>query len=617
MSKRILRTVLVGLCIATVICCLNGCVEKAKVVENTYTPNYSLSTLKQSPDIKIDGVLDEAAWQGKSWFQNTYMNTNGTYPILKFTAFPSEYGVYVASIIEDKNLVTDGQRYPEVNSNWELYFAGCNADESLYSAERNGTWNVNRIYVDMRGESMSLVTNTERAVKVDGELNSGNTNSATLEMLVSWESLGVDTSKGIPETIAVMPWFRAVLASGGSTSYMEAPGSNLNLPASFYIFDKDGCTNNDLPGAVLGGANNGMSKSAGWDMSKQDEGIVRAINGGSAFIYFKEQQGENFIVEATLVPVKAVNDDWPKAGIVFHQTDGVYYTIMLDPSGKDGAIDSINGTKNFPNYQLTTLDLHDGNWNQYSLGGYDMSNPNAAKQEGVRLTVVKYGNKFWYYADGKYLTSQEVGWIGGDCFPGLYSLGYEVIFKDYSCKEIDLDGLKSYLNETSMYVTEVDVQGKGGNATASSLTVVNGGSYDISFTSKSGYRLSSVTINGKEMISSIQRNAKDGIYTVTGVKDNQNIVVAYEKIEGVTYSGIVTDGTDNLRADMILINQNDGSVRYEDRASGKGFEFEIPVGTYEVRVRTNENQWQSKIIEITADLEDEIVYKVESEEKKN
>ncbi len=610
MNKSFMRAMALLLSVATVLCALAGCKGQTLApAENTYTPSYSMSTHQQSPDIVVDGVLDEAAWQGKSWFVNTYANNDGTKPVLEVTAFPTEYGVYIGSRITDSNLTSDGQRYPNMNSNWEMYVAACNADEKLTDELNAGKWNMHRIYVDMRGESMSLLTNTERAVVLDGELNSGATNGATLELFVSWESLGVDTAKGIPETFGLLPFYRAVLITGSATTYMAPAGADLNTPATYPLFDANGYTCADADGAVLGNANNGYSKSGGWDMSQAEQGIVEQTYTGQGFVYFTGQQGESFIVEATLIPVCAVDDDWPKAGICFQQTNGLWYTVMLDAGGKDGLVDSINGTKNFPNYQLVTLDLHDGNWNQKSLSGYDKTNSAATTQEGVKLTVVKYENRFWYFVDGKYLTSQEVTWIDGECFPGLFTLGFDVIYKDYSCKEITTEDLKAYLNESNLYLVNATVDGKGGSVSVDKQTITNGDSYNLSITTDSGYQLKSVLLNGTEMIDSVRANAKDGVYTVTGAKGNQDIVLSFEKVEGVTYALTVTDGTEIITADVVLVNVNDGSAYYVSRAAGKrGCELNVPAGIYELRVKLDDGDWQSKTVEISADMEDEFVY---------
>ncbi len=619
MSKKLTRILSLCLCLIAVLSVFSGCTPEQTIApaENTYSAKYSLSTAEQSPDITIDGVLDEAVWQDKVWFTNTYASSDGTYPVVKYTAFPTKYGVYIASVVTDRNLTSDGQRYPHVSTHWEMYLAACDVGEDLTDPEHNGYWNMHRIYVNLQGESMSLYTNTERAVVLDGEVNTNNSNGATLELLVPWEVLQVDTSLGIPEYVGISPWYRAVLMPGAATTYMHPAGANMNSPATYHYFDKNGYTAADREGAVLGNAKNGYSKSAGWDISQEENGIVTSQRGGHGYIFFSEECGENFVVEATLIPVQAVNDDWPKAGITFQKTDGLYYNIMLDAGGKDGLVDSINGTKNFPSYQLVTYDQHDSNWNQTALSGYDTTNPNASAQEGVKLMVVKYGNQFWYFADGKYLTSETVSWMDGECYPGFFTLGFEVIYKDYSCQEIDLDGLKEYLELGGMSVVETQA-GEGGEVTVSSTSVSAGGSYEVSFVTESGYQLSSVTVNGKEMIDDVRQNAKDGVYTVTDVREHQNIVVTFQKIEGVTYSGTITDGEQTLRGDVVLISQTDGSAYYTERSAGsRGFEFHVLAGTYEVRVQVDDGQWQSKIVELIADMEDEILYTAVPEAAEN
>ena len=58
-------------------------------------------------------------------------------------------------------------------------------------------------------------------VIVEGELNSGNTTKATLEMFLPWETLRVDVTKGIPQTVGILPCYRAPLEIGGSTAWMS------------------------------------------------------------------------------------------------------------------------------------------------------------------------------------------------------------------------------------------------------------------------------------------------------------------------------------------------------------------------------------------------------------
>ncbi len=612
MSKKSDRLLTVGLCLALLLGTLAGCTGADSVapVENSYVTNYSLSSHEGASDITIDGVLDEAAWQNKGWFQNTYRdNERNNLPVMRLTAFPTEQGVYIASVVKDTCLSNDGERDPNRNSSWELYLAACDVGDSLYSAENKGSWNMRRIYVDMRGDSFSVYTNTDRAVVVDGVLNSNETTGATLEMFVSWESLEVDVSKGIPETVGILPCYRATLVYGATTTWMSPLDGNTGNTMSCFIFDKNGYVSADAENCTVGDAYNGYAKSRGWDVSQEREGIVRSNQGEWCRMFFSDAYAENMIVEATLIPVAAINDAWPKAGMYFLKSDGTFYSVWLDAQGADGLVDSINGTKNFPGYHLVTFDQTVTSWHQVSLTGYDTENPNATTQEGVKLTVVKYGDNFWYFADGKFLTNEQVEWMSGSCMPGFFTLGFEVIYKDYSWKEITADDLASYLNGSDLYVVNAEVDGSGGEVAADKASIRNGDSYTLSFITKSGYRLSSVMINGTEMIDDVRANAENGVYTVANAQGNQEILVDFEKVDGVTYSGIVTDGTENIVASIVIFGVDDGSAYYVGESTArKGFEFKLPAGIYEICVQAENGQWQTKTVEIAADTEDEILY---------
>ena len=616
MSKRYMHLLTLLLSMGLSVGMLAACnsTGKAASAEDTYQPNYSFSTHEQSPDIVIDGVLDEPAWQDKAWFKNTDIKSSGELPVVELTAFPTEQGVYVAAVIHDTNLVNDGQIYPEVNSNLELYMAACNVGQSLTDEANRGPYNMHQIHIDMVSGCYSPYCNTERAVVVDGELNSGATTGATIEMMVSWESLKVDTAGGIPETIGILPCYRAVLPGATNTTWMSASGPNYGQPNTYFVFDGSGYINANSGSSLLGNAKNGHTMSGGWDLSEIGNGSVHSVRGGTNYIYFSLECGGNFIVEATIVPVAAVNDAYPRAGITFYQTNGLYYSILLDPNGKDNVVDSINDTKNFPDYQITTIDLHDGNWNQHYLVDYDKVNANATAREGVKLTVIKYGNQLWYFGDNKFLLSETVSWLKGDCYPALSTIGYEALFSDYSCKAITTEDLGEYLNAIGMYVLQAKVESVGGSVSLDKGTASSGEGYTLSLNTDSGYRLSSVLINGTEKIDDVRANAKGGDYTVLGVNDNQSIVVAFEEIEGVTYSGTVTNGEENLRAEVILIGNTDGSAYYTGRAAGnRGFTFVVPAGTYEVRVKVEDGNWKSKTVEIAGDMEDQIVYEVKAE----
>lgn len=577
--------------------------ENIAAAENPYTQgNYSYTLYEQS-EITVDGVLDEALWQGKKWWKNTYLTNNtGNLPVLEITAFPVEQGIIVGSVVHDSILTSDGERMPQVNSNWELYFAVADAGESIYDADHSGSWNVKKFFVDMYGQSATRYNGFDRAVTIDGELN-GTTNGATLEMFIPWETLGVDTSKGIPEIIGVMPCYRATLQVDAATSWMAPSSSALHNTTDMFIFDSNGYQNEDIPGSILGDGYYGYAKTRGWDISQMSEGIVQSSDASWQKMYFSQHYGNNFIVEATLIPTGEASDDWPKTGFIFQKPDGQYHTVWLDPAGKDGFVDSVDGTKNFPNYLITTLNSKDG-WNQNSVNSYDPANPNATKQEGVKLTVIKYADNFWYFADGKYLATDVVDFMDGDVMPGLWSLGMATIYKDYSCEAVNRDDVISYLNEKSVYMIDAAVEGPGGSVTSSKNSLASGESYQISITSKNGYRVSSVQINGEEKYTDVCANAVYGTYTVSNVQENQNVVVRFEKCSDVSLSGTITDGEKSVSATMTILGITDKSLCYSEVISAKkNFDYKLPTGTYLLRFEAKGYKTKEMTVELRENRE--------------
>ncbi len=608
MSKKIF-TVICVLSLMAVL--LVGCAAEQTIApaENSYSQTrYSFTTHEQSPDVIIDGVLDEAVWQGKGWFKNTYLaNVAGNMPKIELTGFPTEYGVYLASVAYDQNLTSDGERMPGVNSNWELYLCASNVGEDLFSDEKNGGWSMKRIYIDLMAAANSYYTDIDRAVVVEGELNSGATTRATMELFIPWEVLDVDTAKGIPESFGVLPCYRGVLSVGGNTSWMAPVDASIDKTTAAYLFGKDGYINADQEGSVLGDGYYGYAKSKGWDLSRLADGIVQSPRGGHDKIFFSDSFGESFIVEATVIPVAAVNDAYPKAGITFLKPDGLYYTVFLDPQGAEGLVDSINGTKNFPGYHLVTLHSN-GGWNQAALAGYDTRNPNATKQEGVKLTVVKYGTSFWYFLDGKFVKNEEVIFMDGDCMPGFYSLGMDAIYKDYSCKAISFQELTDYLNHNGMYTVQASVEGAGGSISVNKSSLRAGEGYTLTFNTKSGYRMSSLLINDVDQLALLRTGARGGSCSIGNVTENQHVVAVFEKCDEVTYTCSFTNGEKGIGASVILENTADGTGYYAaDISANKKYEFKLPAGTYRMTVVSQGYKGLKKVIELNADTVEEIL----------
>ena len=334
--------------------------NKIRQAENSYEKDYtSFCDAENDPDMQIDGVLDEDKWRNKKWLKNTYIqNINGLMPKLKVTAFSTEYGVYIAAVAEDTNIVNDGDHTMECNSSFDITVAVNNVDEKEYDSSLYAT----NLVIDMRGDCHALrASNFKRAVVVDGEINSRQTKSATLEMFLPWEFLHVDTTKGIPETVNLYPSYRGVLEGEQYVKNMRDMQifPTTNAISSYWKFDKDGYMTEDREGAVLGDSVTGITKTGNWDISHEEDGIVESAYGTEAHsIFFKDKFCSDFIAEATIVPVKSMADGTKEIGFFFMSQEGQRNSVFLEASDYL-LVDGINGTKNLSQFRLNSSDSKD------------------------------------------------------------------------------------------------------------------------------------------------------------------------------------------------------------------------------------------------------------------
>lgn len=552
--------------------------------ENEVNSNYnSFLKYEGDPSMKIDGVLDEANWQGKKYYRQTFVgNHDDVMPILQVTAFPTNYGIYIGSIVKDSNIVNDGQRSRTSNSTWRFRIGSFNANEKIVNDEIN----IFQFYIDMRGDSNSKYGGIDRAVVVNGEINSGATESAVLEMFVPWEVLGIDKGKGIPKQVYIYPSYLAFLPGEEYTTEMLSI-QQVRQITDYPHFDENGYTMADRDGAVIGDGKFGYAKTSNWDVSREAQGIVQSSSGLEYHqIYFSQEFGDNFIVETTMIPIGDLENKNPKSGIMFRTLTGNYHTIFLDFEGKDGLVPGAKGTKNFPSYTLVTLNNSTGGWNQHTLTGYDTTRKvKASSAVGTKLTVIKSGDRFWYLVDGYYLYSEQLTFMDGDVMPGFYSLGANVIYRDYSCRTVTDDEITSYLNKKGVYRIDASVDGGGGTISTSIIASTKGGSYEIDIATQPGYQVSKLTINGANRLADAMKNANAGVYKVSNINGNQKIIVAFSQVTGTSLNGTVTNGKDGLSSTVKLTGISNKLLRYEMESDGQGnFTLDVPNGTYRAEI---------------------------------
>nr|WP_321152270.1 hypothetical protein [uncultured Acetatifactor sp.] len=549
--------------------------EEIAPAENTYEMDYhSYCTYEHDADIDIDGVLDESCWQGKKWYTNTYLdNVNGNRPVVRLTAFPTEKGVYIGSVVEDTNLMDNGERAPLANSNWELRVTADNVGQE----RGNSAVYLTSYNIDMKGENFGIQPNFDRAVKVVGELNSGDTTSATLEMFIPWESLGIDTSLGVPESFRIRPSYRAALPGMGGNWPLNLTAGDAQTK-DFYTFSSEGYVNADREGAALGDSVVGFAKSANWDLSREAEGIVQSSPGEEwHMIYFTGEYGADYIVETKVTYVKPLNNDWPKAGIMFRGTDSTWYDVAMNLNANVVSEDS-DGRRSVDILEVGTVD-HEWNWR--SLTEFNTPNPNPYGP--IKLTVLKYGKNFFYFVNDNYITSEVIASMDKEVLPALMALGADAVFEDYSCRELTEEMLRTYLNEKGLCTVTISADNAGGEVKTDVLAVEKGGSYNVSLISKSGYEVSSILVNGEERIQDARQRSAGGVYAVGDVTENQDVHVSFAGYEGGGLSGTISDGTESVSAFLSFKDKGNGTRYYETTGTGQ-YSIVLPDGTYEVFV---------------------------------
>ncbi len=541
--------------------------------ERPYNYDYSDNAdYPHSEAVTIDGKLDEDIWQNKKWYQNTTTdNISGGKAKLRVTTAMDEYGIYIASETDDSNVMDANG----ANTNWVFYLAAGEPGDETYSI-------AHKVAYDMQGILMRTMINAQVAATVRGEVNSGATEGATLEMFISWKALDIDVTNGLPAYIGIQPYYYAVKSAGTGFDTVQAIYEDHVWTNRFFRFDNTGYINADADGAVLGDATYGLGKTFGWDLTDIQNGVVRSANGETHNRIFFKEFGSNFIVETTIIPVKAIDDARPRGGVVFQDASGVYHGVFLD-CYDDILTEGLNGTKNMKNLHIVTISNNNGGWNQHDFLGGIRINPIAETTEGTKLTVIKNGRNFYYFVNDEFFYAEKLDYMASDAIPGLYTIGADIIFKDYSCKVITAEETVTYLNERNAYTVEAS-SSSGGSVNAP-VFVEKGKSYDLSITCNAGYEVGSITVNGEEKIDDARRNAKNGVYTVKNVTENQKVNVKFQKSEESTLTGSFTydEAAAGKNVNVVINGISNPLLHYEIAANPtKGFTAKLPSGKYDI-----------------------------------
>ena len=532
-------------------------------IDSSGLNNYDYSqeaAFGEVPDenVRIDGKLDEQLWQNLAYMRHTDPARDVK---INVTTHFSEKGLYIGAYSEDKKIYWNGKNY--FNWNTHFVFRIASADTTAYSQ------NVKEIRIDSNNVFPGSTRVNAKSAVLGNEVNSGSSDGLSVEMFITWDAIGIELEKDgegnviLPESIKLYWRYRYVENNNGTNSRAYDSRNTFDYDAAqmgnYAYYGKDGFISADREGAVIGDAYNGVSKSAGWDVSREAEGVVKSINPVYQGIFFKQAYARSFVMTTSIRPVKDLTGNiGAKAGLLMYKDNTEYRAVALDVSTSNRVkVGSATTDKIIKDTIYTATHYPDNIYNLAALNaGQNISY--SADQELVTLTVIKDNATLYYIVNGKLVCTEQQEYLSSSVLAGLYASHGEVEFTDYSFTSFDSDP-EALAEEISKYAYKITVPGQsdvtGGYIVSDVLAVAKNQTQaeaNITFVNYSGYKLDKVEVNGIDVTAEALENAVGNVYTLTGINEDKDIKVSFVPVsaaELVTVSGRVR-GSD--RADAVV-----------------------------------------------------------------
>ena len=537
-------------------CFIAGCGEKSKESQiDKYVWGYSpVMTDICDDDMTIDGVFDEARWEGKKFLVHEEDGVRMSYT----TAF-SEKGLYIAAKAEDPDIQWQAQRYYEANSSFWFSIKGPNVTYKFNTQEFT-------LFVDPVDATMVQMNKYQAVGKTDKPMKESPT-VLTAEAFLSWDTLNIELGENgeLPEYVLINPHYRHIVEQGSADNAWLRPMlffDDNDRQQNSGRFGAEGYLNADAENAFMGNAGNGISKSDGWDLSKESDGIVRSISDNSQAIFIRDVYSDAYAFE-----VKAK----VKGGVGYmNDSNGLPTETKKVPSavGIVNMVDEIS----FNTFKMKASDIFEqspsinygtlsfyvngrGGWKNTELGM--MRNVAYKELSTVTFTCLKNGGNFYYIVNGQMLYTEYVSYLNGASCPGFFALDSEVEFFDYSLTDFsdDPEGLVKMLEEYDCYMVDVNTDTEGGIVRSSTGAVDDGGDVEISIIPESGYLLTGFTVNGEDYYNEIMRGMSGGVYVFEGVSRSLVIDAEFTRITNnllVYVKGRVRSTTDEIIGSAII-----------------------------------------------------------------
>lgn len=578
--KKILTVLLFAICFACAVGLFAACSGTEKVLEGEYETNYHKVFSDECDDfMTIDGKLEEEAWQNKKYLTNVCavpeLNNDAT---VHYTVHMTEKGLYVGSYVDDTTFFYN-RMYSDSNSNWKIYI-------SPVGQKTNNQAFVKTFQIDYKSIRSAQGARVSSAVYVDGEVNSGNTRGASMEMFVTWAELNIDVTayeKGYPDQISMYATYKVILDSTGSSArVLSTAFTSTSKPSMYYLFDNGGYLNADGEGAVLGDAPTGYAKTNGWDISGLSQGQAESVSDNVQIIWFRDAYSARWAAEVKISPVDDIEDSGPKVGMIALRDTNNFRAFLLNAA--DGNLTESEGVRNFDRCHMFGLTYYPSyTWTMSALG-VDSSVDMDAYQDGCMMKVVKDGAKMYYFINDTFVYSEECPYIDGSVYVGLVSIGFDAVFSDYVFTDYadDEAGLGAELE--GMVRLSV-VNGVGGTAQTEKIAAKEGTDVVLALNVWQGYEIQSVSANGKDITQTLRENAggnnlylTDGSCTIEGITEDTLFEVEYKPLSSqkqITLS--IQDGEGKaLSGRAILYSETDPLLRYETSVGVSGTRCILP-----------------------------------------
>lgn len=564
---------------AAFMCGAAGCAENDTSAAESEPYEYVFNKpFAGTPDVymNIDGVLDEEAWQDKTYLEQSVKNKQWA-----ATTHFTKKGVYIAVKATDPKMV-----YRTRYTNRSLFYLYlCKTGEQTYGLNtlayhegRCFQFQLDPYYC----RSLGRVPYYYKA-HVEGELNGDSECTMTAELFLTWKDLYYTEAElsenGYPEDIQMYVNY------GGEAT--EVLGSCLWREETYFHFNTDGYAG-EVQNETFGSVKNGLASTDRW--TKNENGNLYTTAGRTQIIWLKNAYAKDFMFEAELKPL----DKTPGGSEIKIRGDKVYgrFGLITENSNADYSVYSSAASGAPGRLQLQTCRQIDSFHWQNKIGVSGGNIATGIGEDFVTFRVIKQGDMFYYFYGDTYWKSERIQDLQDKVYCGVFtSQGVEILdykYENFEGKEIELKA------ELSKYMYFVNVPGAStyGNVTGSAYAVPKGEEVTVSFVPASRGVLTQIGMNGEDKYDEITAAMNDECeytFTPTGDVTFTATFAAFDRADLVRTTVAYKDKNGELVKDGLYeIYGSEKLLFYKGTFNASGYVFlYIPKeGTYEVGGRT-------------------------------